>query len=195
MSQQQSNAENTTHKMFAQRWSPRAFDGQRDVSPEDVATCLEAARWAPSCFGAEPWRFVVCQKSGNAQAWAEMLGCLAPKNQMWANNAPVLMLICADTLFAHNGQANRWATYDAGQAAVSFCLQATALGLVTHQMGGFDSEQISKRFAVPESWLPMAVIALGYQGDVAVLAEEFQSGEINARQRKEHQDIVFFGSF
>ena len=162
MSEQRANPEATTHEMFQKRWSPRAFDMDKRVSKLDVLTCLEAARWAPSCFGEEPWRFVVCHKEGQEEAWQDMLSCLAPKNQEWAQFAPVLMMVCTKSTFSHNDAPNRWAEYDAGQATVSLCLQAESLGLVTHQMGGFDGGRVREKFTIPDDYIPMAALALGH---------------------------------
>ena len=77
MSEIQDNAEHETHDLFQHRWSPRAFAEDKKVSQQDIDICLEAARWAPSCFGAEPWRFIVCHQENNQEAWAKLLACLA----------------------------------------------------------------------------------------------------------------------
>ena len=193
MSKLQANAEVETHALFQCRWSPRAFDAGKAVSKQDVLRCLEAARWAPSCFGEEPWRFVVCYRQEDEQGWQRLLSCLAPKNQEWAKFAPVLLAICSKSVFSHNGNPNRWSEYDAGQAAVSLCLQATSLGLATHQMGGFDGEALSEKFAIPSEVVPMAVIALGYQGDVQTLEEGFQASELSPRSRKPLSEIIHYG--
>jgi len=195
VSEIQKNKEHKTHGLFQKRWSPRAFDANQPVSQQDLHSCLEAARWAPSCFGAEPWRFIVCHKENNQEAWAKLLACLAPKNQEWAQFAPVLLMVCTHQVFEHNGRDNNWAEYDAGAASVSLCLQATALGLVTHQMGGFDAEVVRDSFAVPKDFKPMAAMALGYQGDVNQLDKDFQSIEVTHRTRKPLAELVFDGAW
>ena len=192
MSETQSNPEHDTHEMFQQRWSPRAFDADKPVSKQDLHRCLEAARWAPSCFGDEPWRFIVCHKEENEAMWQKLLSCLAPKNQEWAQHAPVLLVACTHTVFSHNGQGNRWAEYDTGAASVSLCLQAAAIGLVTHQMGGFDADAVRATFHVPEDVKPMAAIALGYRGKTEHLDEGFQAIEKAERKRKNLAEITFF---
>lgn len=191
MSETRINTEAEIHNLLARRWSPRAFDADQDVDEHTLLSCLEAARWTPSCFGDEPWRFIVCKRSDNEAAWLQLLNCLTPKNQLWANHAPVLILSCADSRFDHNDNANRWGQFDTGAATICLCLQATALGLVSHQMGGFDTESARKSFSIPERYTPMSVIAIGYQGDYTTLDENFQRGETSARSRKNMQDIVF----
>lgn len=183
MSRQRANPEGEIHPIIADRWSPRAFVADRPVAAAQIEACLEAARWAPSCFGDEPWRFVVCDRFADAAAWQALFDCLAPKNREWAVNAPVLMLICAANNF-RNGKPNRWGSYDTGQAAISLCLEATALGLVTHQMGGFDVDGVRRVFSVPEDFTPMAVLALGHAADPDILAEDFRSTEIAPRSRQ-----------
>ncbi|MDX8380700.1 MAG: nitroreductase family protein [Ghiorsea sp.] len=190
MSALQKNKEHPKHDLFGQRWSPRAFDATKAVSKQDVLSCLEAARWSPSCFGEEPWRFIVCDKLEDEQRWQSLLACLVQKNQEWAKDAQVLMVVCTNVKFSHNGNDNRWAEYDAGQAAVSLCLQATALGLVTHQMGGFDVDAVRDIFKVPSDILPMAALALGYQGEPEQLNEGFKAAELKARARKSIVEIL-----
>jgi len=127
--------------LLAKRWSGRAYDVNRQVSQQDIISLLEAARWAPSCYGDEPWRYIVCDKSTNESAWDKAFSCLAEGNQSWAVNAPVLILALANTIFSHNDSDNRWAQYDTGAATMSLCIQASSLGLMVHQMGGFSAEK------------------------------------------------------
>ncbi|PIP02956.1 MAG: nitroreductase [Zetaproteobacteria bacterium CG12_big_fil_rev_8_21_14_0_65_54_13] len=193
MTQQRMNVQAPIERILAERWSTRAFDPQRQVSHEQLATCLEAARWAPSCFGAEPWRYVVADRFTDAAAWQQVVAGLAAKNQLWAKSAPVLIVAVADPLFAHNGSENRWAEYDAGQATICLCLQAEALGLATHQMGGFDPALLKTALGIPDALHLMSVTALGYAGDMALLDESFQAAENAARTRKPLSDIVRSG--
>jgi len=194
MSQTRGNAATNIHAIMAQRWSPRAFDATRPVERYKLLSCLEAARWAPSCFGDEPWRYIVCEKEADAEAWKKLLDCLTPKNQLWAQHAPVLLLACATLAFRATGNANRWAQYDTGAASVSLCLQATALGLASHQMGGFDVGAVrDAAFAVPEEFMPMAAIALGYQAGTDSLDESFHALELGERQRQPLGENFFAG--
>lgn len=194
MTQTRSNAVAEIHPILANRWSPRAFAADKAVGRETLLTCLEAARWAPSCFGDEPWRFIVCDKSTDAAAWEKLLACLAPKNQEWARNAPVLLMACAATLF-RNGKPNRWGEYDTGQAAISLCLQAEAQGLASHQMGGFDSDAVRKAFSIPDDVTPMAAIAIGYQASADNLDEGFREVELSERKRQPLGSSCFAGNW
>jgi len=189
--------------VIAQRWSPRAFNADKDLSKEEVLALVEAARWAPSCFGEEPWRFIVCDRAqdssqdrsqGNA-AWEKLRDCLAEKNQLWASSAPVLMLATSVPVFSHNGNANRWDQYDTGAASENICLQAAAMGLQAHQMGGFDMDKTRAAFGIPEEVDIMAVIAVGYPGAVEKLHEDFREAEVAERARKPISERFFAGQW
>jgi len=172
------------HALIAGRWSPRAFEADKPVETEKLAACLEAARWSSSCYGEQPWRFIVADRSTHPDVWQAMLECLAEANQSWAMHAPVLILACAKTAFSHNSKPNRWAQYDTGQAMMSFSLQAVAEGLITHPMGGFDVQLAANTFHIPDDITAMSVTALGYLG----AAESIATAD---RQRKDMQDIAF----
>lgn len=183
------------HEIIANRWSGRAYDAEKSISQAQIISLLEAARWAPSCFGDQPWRFVVTDKSSDAAAWQKAFDCLAPSNQTWVKDAPVLLLVCADTLFGHNEQPNRWAQYDTGAAAENLCLQAEALGLMAHQMGGFNADAAREALNVPPQFTLMAMISVGYAADIATISGEALARETAERKRKPLQDLFFNGSW
>lgn len=195
MSQTRANAAAEIHELLARRWSPRAFDASRPVERDKLLACLEAARWAPSCYGEQPWRFIVCDKANDAAGWQKMFDCLTPKNQMWAGQAPVLLLSCSGSSFLANDNPNRWAQYDTGAASVSICLQATALGLASHQMGGFDIDKARAAFNIPSDYQPMAAMALGYQAGIDSLDEAFHGLELGERQRQPLGTCFFRGDW
>ncbi len=180
--------------LAARRWSPRAFDAYRGVSPAQIAALLEAARWAPSCFGEEPWRFLVWDRARDAQGWQQAFDCLSDNNKKWAQPVPLLLLACAGSKL-NNGNPNRWAQYDTGMATLSLVLEAVAQGLVAHQMGGFDLTKARAAFAIPEEFTPMAMIAVGYQAEPEVLDEETRAKELKARGRKPVAERFFNGTW
>ena len=181
------------HDIIANRWSGRAYDANKPVTQEQLISLLEAARWAPSCFGDEPWRFIVWDKNKDATAWEKALDCIVPGNQTWAKDAPVFVLVCADTLFNHNQKPNRWGVYDTGAAAVSLCLQATSLGLMTHQMGGFDGDKTRAAFNVPEQYQMMSMLAVGHATDVDGLPEDLKERELAPRKRRALGELFYNG--
>lgn len=183
------------NETIAKRWSGRAYDAAQAVSQEQIIALLEAARWAPSCFGDQPWRFIVWNKNAAIAAWQQAFDCLATSNQTWVKNAPVLFLVCADTLFNHNQQANRWAEYDTGAAAENLCLQAASMGLMAHQMGGFNAAAARAAFAIPAQYTLMAMLALGYPAAISSLDGEILSRETAPRSRRPLNDLFFAGSW
>jgi len=178
---------------IANRWSGRAYDSNQVVSQAQIIALLEAARWAPSCFGDQPWRFIVWNKNIDTNAWQQALDCLAPSNQTWAKDAPLLMLVCADTLFNHNQQVNRWAQYDTGAAAENLCLQASSMGLMAHQMGGFNADLAREKFNIPAQFTLMAMISVGYQAVIASLDGDALTRETATRSRRALSDLFFAG--
>lgn len=180
---------------LANRWSGRAYDAAKAVSSEQLLALIEAARWAPSCYGDQPWRFVVWDKNNDSAAWQQAYECLSPGNQGWAQSAPVLFLVCADTLFNHNQQPNRWAQYDTGAAAENLCLQATSMGLMAHQMGGFDVDKARVLFGIPAQYILMAMISVGYPAELSSLSGDAFTRETADRVRRPISALFFENSW
>ncbi len=184
----QAHADGDVLPVVLHRWSPRSFS-DRAVSPADLHTIFEAARWAASSYNEQPWRFLVGTRG--SETYDKIFASLGEFNQAWARTAPVLILGVARTKFSHNGSPNRVALYDLGAAAATLCYQATALGIHTHQMAGFDPDVARKNFGVPEDYTFGAVIALGYQGEPGALQNEMmRSQETAPRQRKPLSEFV-----
>lgn len=181
--------------VIADRWSGRAYDAAKPVSREQTLALLEAARWAPSCYGDQPWRFMVWDKHADAASWQRAFDCLVPGNQGWVQNAPLLFLITADTLFNHNGKPNRWGQYDTGAAAENLCLQASAMGLMAHQMGGFDVDKTRATFGIPEQYTLMAMLSVGYPADIGTLSGETLERETAPRSRRPLGELFFEGAW
>ena len=175
--------------VIAKRWSPRAF-ADKSVSDEILRSLFEAARWAPSAFNEQPWRFLVAQKE-DAAAYENMLACLGEYNQIWAKAAPVLMIVVAKTTFTRNGKPNQHAWYDTGQAMAALTVQASSMELYLHQMAGFSAEAARETYGIPEGYEPIAAVALGYLGDPAQLSEKLQERERGERVRHPLPDFVF----
>jgi nitroreductase len=179
------------HDLLARRWSPRAFDRDRRVSREQLLALVEAARWAPSCYGDEPWRYLVWNRHRDEGSWRRAFSCLGERNQKWALHAPILMASVAGSVFEHSGDPNRWAQYDTGAASLSIALEAVAQGLIAHQMGGFDAEKLAREFAIPAGYTPMAMIAVGYQAPAQTLEADYRERELAPRKRKPPETRFF----
>jgi nitroreductase len=172
---------------LAHRWSPRSFT-DKEVSANDLKIVLEAAQWAASSSNEQPWRFLVGVKG--TETHAKIFETLVGFNQSWANKPHVLILGSA-LLKDGKGNPNRYALYDLGQASVSLILQATALGLATHSMGGFDNDAARRAFNLTEDYAVGAIIAIGYQSEPSSLEnEQLRERELAPRQRKPLSEIA-----
>jgi len=173
------------------RWSARSF-ADRDVSAADLARVFEAARWAASSLNEQPWRFIVGTRGSLTHK--KIFGSLVGFNKSWAGSAPVLIAGVASTIVAHSGSANAYALYDLGAATSYLTLQATALGLTTHQMGGYNHDALRQALEIPANYALGSVIALGYQGEPEALGnEQLIAREVAPRTRKPLSELVFSG--
>jgi nitroreductase len=176
------------HKIIKDRWSPVAFS-ERMVEESKIEKLFEAARWAPSSFNAQPWKFIV-GKQGD-ENYSKLFQLIGERNRGWAKTAPLLVLVVAETIFEGRSTLNRFAAYDTGMAVSNLLAQATEEGLFVHQMGGYDHLQAIQVFDLKESDEAMAMMAIGYKGDPALLGEEYVLREKNPRLRKPIEDFVF----
>jgi nitroreductase len=172
------------------RWSPRSFDPGRDVSAEDLRSLFEAARWAASSSNEQPWRYLVGRRG--TETYKKIFQSFGEWNQAWAGAASVLLLGTAKKTFAKDGSPNEYAMHDLGAADATICYQATALGLHSHQMAGFDHALARQLFGIPEDYHLGSVNAIGYLGEPAALKVEYQRNtEQVPRTRKQLSEIVF----
>ncbi|GAB7522932.1 nitroreductase family protein [Paraburkholderia sp. 2C] len=177
------------HALLAGRWSPRAYSGD-PVTREHLRSVLEAARWAPSSYNLQPWRFIVFDRTIDAIAYKEAFATLAPVNQGWNGPVPILIAVTTHTLTA-KGDVNRCAQYDAGAASMALVLQAHALGLAAHQMSTLDVGEFRRKFAIPDEVDVIAMIALGHYGDVDELAPVYRERERAPRTRLPLAEIAY----
>jgi nitroreductase len=189
---EQKISEHPIHPLLASRRSLRAF-ASTPVTPETLATLLEAARWAPSCMNEQPWSFIAATKADKSN-FDRLLGCLIGFNRQWAQHAAVLLLSVAKVRF-ESGELNRHAFHDVGQAIAHLTFQAAASGLVVHQMAGFDVEKARREFSIPEDYEPVAVAAIGYPGNSAELPEKIRKKDASPRKRKQLSNFVFEGGW
>ena len=181
------------HDLLARRWSPRAF-AEQPVESDKLASLFEAARWAPSSSNEQPWRFVVATKDDQA-AYDRLLACLLEGNRKWAFRAPVLLVSVARMQFEDDGKPNRHAFHDTGMALENLLLQVTALGLVAHPMAGFNVEQARADLKIPAGFEPVAMVAVGYPGEPALLPDYLQQREATPRERTPVSGFVYAGSW
>lgn len=183
------DADHPIHELLARRWSPRAFDG-RPIDREVLDELFEAARWAPSSFNEQPWRFLVAERQAEAE-FARMLECLNEGNRAWARRASVLAISVSKLAFDRTGKPNRHHAHDVGLATACLVIQATALGLHVHMMAGFDVEKARAAYGVPDGFDPLTAIAIGHLGPIDVLDERKQAQERAPRTRLSLSGVVF----
>jgi len=181
------------HRLLAGRWSPRSMSGKL-IEREQLHQVLEAARWAPSAYNMQPWRFLILDRCVDESAFQLALSTLVPFNQQWNAEVPVLICVAANTLTA-KGDVNHTATYDAGAAAMCLMLQAHALGLAAHAMSGFNHDAFRDAFAIPAHVELIAIISLGHFGDPGRLADKLRERELAPRERLSLADIAYEGAW
>ncbi len=178
--------EHVVDPIFINRWSPRAFSPE-PIDDETLMRVFEAAKWAPSCFNEQPWRFIVARSPEDR---AVFLDFLMPGNRLWNENVPVITLVLSSRHFAHNGKTNPTHQFDAGCAWGFLALSAWQNGLITHGMAGFDGEKARAVLEVPEEYDILAVIAIGKRGDKSQLPTEIQAREVPSTRRPLGETIM-----
>lgn len=181
--------------VFASRWSPYAYDPDREVSVADLESLFEASRWAMSAFNAQPWRYVVGVRGRTQAAWDGIFDSLLSGNQGWTKNAPVLALGLIQEHFEHNGKPNPTALHDLGAASAALSFEAASRGLSVHQMSGIDPIRAREVFGLEEGIRPVTALAIGYAASDPDPEDEFAKRDQRARQRKELDELVVRGGF
>jgi len=177
--------------LFIERWSPRAFSSE-PIPRQEILSLFEAARWAPSCYGEQPWLFLYADTPEDLAIYRTLL---VDANRVWADRAPVLAFAFARLTFSRNGKPNRWAQFDTGSAWMSLALQARRLGLYTHGMGGIHADRVYEVLNVPrENYEVICGIAIGQIGDPATLPADVAKNE-HPNSRKPLAQVAIAGKF
>lgn len=177
--------------LIKNRWSPRAMSGEK-LSTDEYMPLFEAARWAPSSYNAQPWRFLIA-KTGT-EAFDKLLVSLVEKNQLWAKKASLLVLLTSRKNFEHNDTPSISHSFDAGAAWENLALEGSYRNLVIHGMQGFDYSKVRKDFSIPEIYNVEMMFAVGKPGKVESLPENLQQVE-SPKGRKPLEEILAFGTF
>ena len=185
------DAEHPLHELLRRRWSPRAFV-EKPIAEADLLSLLEAARWSPSCINEQPWGFLIARRQDTAR-FAEMTGCLAESNQVWARRASLLMISAAKRTYTRDGKDNPVHLYDLGQSVAHLTVQATVLGLSVHQMRGFNIERAIEVYGVPADYELASAIAIGYVAAAETLPDRLRERELLPRDRKPITEFTFSG--
>jgi len=177
------------NKAIENRWSPRAF-ADKKITNEMISALFEAARWAPSAMNEQPWHYYFVHRN-NKKSFTEIVDILKGINPAWAKNAQVLIISVVKKNYDYNNQLNQNALHDIGAANVSIAIQASEMGFQVHQMAGFDKVKAAHYLKLDsENFVPVTVLAVGFEGDANQLPEELKLRELKPRIRKEIAEFV-----
>jgi nitroreductase len=179
------------HSLILNRWSPRSMTGE-GITYEDLMGLFEAARWAPSSYNNQPWRFIYATR--DTKHWEVLFNLLIEGNKAWAKVTSVLIVAIARKNFEFNEKPARTNQFDAGAAWETLALEATFRGLATHGMQGFDYEKARKDLEIPENFDILAMIAVGRRAPREHLQPQLQEREYPS-DRKPLKDIVMEAKF
>ena len=177
--------------LILNRWSPRSFSGE-ELTDRELFTLFEAARWAPSSYNNQPWRFIYAKR--NSKDWDALFNLLVDFNKQWCANASALVVIISKKTFDYNGKPSVTHQFDTGAAWENLAIQATSQGLSTHGMQGFDYEKARKDLGVPDEYDVVAMAVIGKKGAKEKLSAELQQREVPS-DRKPLSEIVMEGKF
>jgi nitroreductase len=177
------------HELIKERYSTVVFSSKH-VEDNKLKLLFEAARWAPSAFNEQPWRFILGIK-GKDDNYEMIYNCLMEANRNWAKYAPVLVLSMSLKNSTVTGKPNRFAQYDTGMAVGNLLAQATSLDLFVHQMGGYNVNKARELFNLGDEYELMASMAIGYKGDVNLFPGDLKERESKKRYRKPLDEILF----
>jgi nitroreductase len=172
--------------LFLDRWSPRAMSGE-PISQQELLTLFEAARWAPSSYNNQPWRFLYAHR--DTEHWQTFFDLLVEFNQSWTGNAAVLVVFISRTHFDFNGEFSVTHSFDTGAAWENFVLQGWLKGLVVHGMQGFDYERARTALNIPEGFRVEAMAAVGKPAGPDTLTEDLLEKEAPSDRRKLEESI------
>jgi nitroreductase len=184
-------ADHAIETLFVARWSPRAMSGE-PISDDQMLRLFEAARWAPSTYNEQEWRFLYARR--DTPQWPAFFDLLVEGNQAWCQRAALLAVIVAHKVFERNGKPNPVHVFDSGCAFENLALQGTAMGLVVHGMQGFDYDKARTTLNVPDDYAVCAMFAVGRPADETVLPQQLRERE-KPSGRKPVREIICAGAF
>jgi nitroreductase len=175
--------------LLAARWSPRSYDETHELSDQELLSILEAGRWAPSSNNGQPWRFSVAKRG--TELHQKMVEGLTGFNQAWAPAASALIVVSVKR--SEDGSSHKGNFYDAGLAVSLMSVQAQALDLYTHQMGGILHEQLHKDLELSADLEVIVAFTVGKKASPEKLEEPAREKEIAPRTRLSLSEIVLHG--
>ena len=179
-------AHHSVESLFVRRWSPRAMNG-KPLAEAEMLRLFEAARWAPSTYNEQEWRFLYARR--DTPHWRTFFDLLMEANQAWCRHGGLLGVVLARKTFTRNNQPNPVHLFDVGTAWENLALQAAAMGLVCHGMAGFDFEKARATLNVPDTFAVAAMFVVGHAGNPEELAPELRQREEPSGRRPVKESI------
>jgi len=152
---------------------------------------FEAARWAPSSFNGQHWRFIYAKKG--TKHWDEFFNLLGEWNKGWCVNAALLVIVVSKKTLDRNENPARTHSFDTGAAWENLALEGTRRGLIVHAMEGFDYEEAKKLLDLNDNYQVEAMIAIGKPGKKEGVDKQYHEMEDNPSERRPLSEIVFEG--
>ena len=177
--------------LILHRWSARAMSGE-PIAHEELLSLFEAARWAPSSFNEQPWRFIYAHR--DTPHWNRLFSLLIEFNQSWVKNAAVLSLICSRKTFERNNAPSPSHSLDAGAAWENLSLEGSSRNLVVHGMAGFDYAKAKTELHIPDEYEVLAMFAVGKPAPKETLPLPLQEKEAPS-PRKKVTEFIMEGKF
>lgn len=139
------------------RRSIRRYQADRPVEPAKITRLLQAAMAAPSACNLQPWEFVVVS---DAETVARIKQSIP---QHGGYNAPLVIVVCGCAEFIPwEGDKG---IVDCSAATENMLIAATAMGLGSVWIGGFDAESIREILDIPDSIAVTGVVYFGYPAE------------------------------
>jgi len=174
--------------LIKERWSPRSFDSNHEISNENVIAILEAGQWSPSPNNYQPWRFIIGKK--NKENFKIISESLNGSNKEWAPNAS-LYIVINGVMVDMKKNAITQSLYDCGIASAYMTMEANHRGYAVHQVGGFDRKEISEKFDLSKEIEPMSILVIGKQAPPDMLLnQKLIDREKAPRSRKTLNELV-----
>lgn len=150
-------------KAIRTRRSIRAFTDRR-VTDKEVEKLIEAARWAPSAGNIQPWEFIIVRDPKVRHGL-----CEAALNQTFVEEAPVVIVVCADSTRSSKGYGSRginlYCLQDTAAATQNILLVAHAMGLAACWVGAFREEAAKRVLGIPDELRPIAIVPVGHPAE------------------------------
>jgi nitroreductase len=178
-------------ELLLSRVSSRAFSQER-LEEEELMSLFEAARWAPSSYNSQPWRFIYARRED--KEWHILFDALVEFNKSWCKDADTLVLVISRKFFEMNNKLSKTASFDAGSSWMSLAIEANKRNIIAHGMSGFDYDKLQKELSIPDSYIVEAMIAIGKKGSKDRLSNELKEME-KPSERKPLHEIISRGSF